>query len=221
MRESDSAAKTSKAKRGSGRKGRPRNSDGSTAAKALQIAEELIGLRGIEGFQLQEVADRLDVKPPALYNHFASREDLVAQVARKVSRDAIEMMVRKPNEDSLTAFRSFARKLVTYYAENPAAARMILWEIAKGGVEGWEESAALDSWARNRSAKAFERSVQAGEFRDIRFGFYMAVMIGGMAALALWPSYDKAAKRESVRKLQAEADDFVVRLISPDLVLRN
>lgn len=220
MKQATAKAPKANNNRGAGR-GRPRNGDGTTAEKALQIAEELIGLHGPDNFQLQDVAERLGVKPPALYNHFASREDLVAQVARKVSRDAIEMMGRRPNEDSLTAFRNFARKLVTYYAENPAAARMILWEIAKGGVEGWEDSAALDRWARDRSAKAFERSVREGEFRNIRFGFYLAVLIGGMAALALWPSYDKASKRESVKKLQAEADDLVFRLLSPDLTARR
>jgi AcrR family transcriptional regulator len=162
------------------------------------------------------VAHRLGVKPPALYNHFASREDLVAQVARKLSRDSTEFMVRKPGEDSMTAFRNYARKLVAFYVRNPAAARIYLFEISKGGVRGWEESAALDSWARERASRAFERSVRSGEFRDIRFGYYVAVLIAGLAALALWPSYDRASKRVSVERLQAEADDLVVRLLSPD-----
>ena len=41
------------------------------------------------GFWLQDVADRLTVKPPAMYSHFQSRNDLIEKLANKISRDAL------------------------------------------------------------------------------------------------------------------------------------
>ena len=51
--------------------------------RILEVAEELVAEHGPYGFRLQDVADRLNVKPPALYNHFTSRDDLIARLAEK------------------------------------------------------------------------------------------------------------------------------------------
>jgi hypothetical protein len=59
--------------------------------------------------------------------------------------------------------------------------------------------------------------VSDGEFRnDIRFEKYIALLLGGLSALVLWPSYDKAAKRTVVSSLQAEADSLVAKLLAPN-----
>jgi len=51
----------------------------------MAIAEELIAIHGPADFQLQDVAARLGVKAPALYNHFASREHLDERPRHRVA----------------------------------------------------------------------------------------------------------------------------------------
>ena len=184
--------------------------------KILEVAEELIATHGIYGFRLQDVADRLKVKPPALYNHFKSRDDLIARLAEKLSRDSQEGFFKGPVEDQMTAFRHNARHLARFWYEHPAAARMSLWEIAQSDAKGWEESVMIDAQRREHARTAFQRAVDEGEFRDIRFEAYTATMLGGVASLVLYPRFDEKSERTTVEILQQEAEDMVVRLLTPD-----
>ena len=190
--------------------------DQTAEDKILEVAEDLIAAHGIYGFRLQDVADRLKVKPPALYNHFQSRDDLIARLAEKLSRDAEDGFFREPGEDQMTAFRRGARHLARCWFEHPAAARMSLWEIAQSDTKGWEESVSIDAERRERARKAFQRAVDDGEFRDIRFEEYLATILGGVASLVLYPRFDQTSEQASVETLQREADDMIVRLLTPD-----
>ena len=192
------------------------DNDQTAEDKILEVAEELIAAHGIYGFRLQDVADRLKVKPPALYNHFQSRDDLIARLAEKLSRDSREGFFRGPTNDQMTAFRHNTRHLARYWYEHPAAARMSLWEIAQSDTKGWEESITIDAEQRERARKAFQRAVDDGEFRDIRFEEYLATILGGVASLVLYPRFDQTSEQASVETLQREADDMIVRLLTPD-----
>ena len=103
-------------------------------------AEELIARHGPEDFQLQDIAKILGVKPPALYNHFKSRKDLVAEVALRGNRELTALQQRVPGEDALETFIHLARVYAEYLIANPWFARLTHWEIAKGGVTEWDEA---------------------------------------------------------------------------------
>ena len=55
----------------------PRQRTGDTRARIQQTALELFAERGMQQTSLQNIADRLGVTKPALYYHFASREELL------------------------------------------------------------------------------------------------------------------------------------------------
>ena len=184
--------------------------------RILEVAEELVAEHGPYGFRLQDVADRLNVKPPALYNHFTSRDDLIARLAEKGSRLALAGYFRESGEDQMTSFRRGARNLAKFWYERPAFARLSLWEIAQSEATGWEESAAVDAEIRERSRRAFQRAIDRGEFREIRWEHYFTQLIGGLTSRVLFPRFDKTTERANVETLQLEADDLVVRLLTPD-----
>jgi len=48
----------------------------STKARALREAKELLQRFGYNGFSFQDIADRLRIKKPSLYDHYASKEKL-------------------------------------------------------------------------------------------------------------------------------------------------
>lgn len=191
--------------------------DGRTQKeKILDIAEDLIAEHGPYGFRLQDVADRLNVKAPALYNHFQSRDELIAQVGVKLSRLSAAREFREPGEDAMTAARRRARHLVKYMYEHPAGARLILWELAQSDSMSWPESTAIDDEQRMLSRKAFQQAVAEGEFRDFRWELHVSMLLGGLASLVLYPSFDKNSAPVSVETLQREADELVVRILTPD-----
>lgn len=53
---------------------------GKTRERIQQVARELFITQGVQRTSLQEIADRLGITKPALYYHFASREELVRSI---------------------------------------------------------------------------------------------------------------------------------------------
>ena len=133
-----------------------------TRDKIIEVAESLIARHGPDGFQLQNVTELLGITPPAIYNHFKDREDLVAQVAEKGGRMLDERMRRRSGERILSSLRRNAREYVAFLAENPAHARIILWDMARQGTSGWRGLATSNIQIRTRMNAAFEFAIERG-----------------------------------------------------------
>ncbi|WP_432891075.1 TetR/AcrR family transcriptional regulator [Kribbella sp. CA-245084] len=65
----------------------PRQRTGDTRARIQQAALELFAERGMQQTSLRDIADRLGVTKPALYYHFASREDLLNSLVEPMIAD--------------------------------------------------------------------------------------------------------------------------------------
>ena len=65
------------------------NRDAGTAARILDVAEELVQVRGFNGFSYADIAAELGITKAALHYHFAGKADLgAALIARYASRFA-------------------------------------------------------------------------------------------------------------------------------------
>jgi TetR/AcrR family transcriptional repressor of nem operon len=68
---------------------RATNRDAGTAARILDVAEQLVQVRGFNGFSYADVAAELGITKAALHYHFAGKADLgEALIARYASRFA-------------------------------------------------------------------------------------------------------------------------------------
>ena len=186
---------------------------------------------GPDGFQLQHVTDALGITPPAIYNHFKDREDLVAQIAEDGGSMLAEIMRRDSDENILASLRRNARRYVTFLVEHPAHARIILWDLARRGTTGWRGLAASNIAIRERMRAAFEVAQEKGEIRPVPLEAYLQALYIGSAAAAVWTDYedpdgDPVAEASrpltpisaaDLERLQDQAEDLVVRLLSPDL----
>ncbi len=65
----------------------PRLRTGDTRARIQQVALELFAERGVKQTSLRDIAERLGVTKPALYYHFASREDLLSSLVQPMVDD--------------------------------------------------------------------------------------------------------------------------------------
>ncbi|GAA4508588.1 TetR/AcrR family transcriptional regulator [Actinoallomurus oryzae] len=63
----------------------PKPSD--TKQRIQMVARELFAEKGVQKTSLQEIANRLGITKPALYYHFASREDLVRSIVQPLIDD--------------------------------------------------------------------------------------------------------------------------------------
>ena len=69
---------------------RPRTSE--TADRIRGAALSLIAEKGVHQVSLREIAERVGVTKPALYYHFASREELVRSLIQPLVTDAEEVL---------------------------------------------------------------------------------------------------------------------------------
>ena len=51
-----------------------------TRQRIQEVARDLFAQQGVQRTSLQDIADKLGITKPALYYHFASREDLVRSI---------------------------------------------------------------------------------------------------------------------------------------------
>lgn len=65
-----------------------------TKQRILDAARELFAQKGVQKTSLQEIADQLGITKPALYYHFASREDLVRAILQPLIDGGEDFIVR-------------------------------------------------------------------------------------------------------------------------------
>lgn len=97
------------------------------AQAILDATAELAEEKGLENVTLLQVADRLGVKAPSLYNHLNGMHDLSLGVARiaaaRLEEDIRDAAVGRSKEEALTAMSMAYRK---YAKENPELYKAIL-----------------------------------------------------------------------------------------------
>lgn len=100
---------------------------GLDSQKILNAAAELAEEKGLENVSLLQVAEKLGVKSPSLYNHLSGLQELSSGIA-KIALDRLEAAVRsaavgRSKESALTAIAFAYRK---FAKENPELYKAIL-----------------------------------------------------------------------------------------------
>ncbi|HEY8493155.1 MAG TPA: TetR/AcrR family transcriptional regulator [Myxococcota bacterium] len=113
---------------------RPRRGE-VTAARILDAAEELFAERGYHGASLRDVADRVGLRIPSLYNHFPSKEALYAAVLARGIGPVVELLTelaRAPEPERNDPLR-VVEPVMKLLAERPHLPRLLLHETLSGG----------------------------------------------------------------------------------------
>ncbi len=105
-----------------------------TSERILDAAEEAFGERGFEGTTLRDVADRVGIRIPSLYNHFESKEALYAAVLDRgiapLLRTLVESAVDRGDQGNP---EDILEQTLALLAQRPALPRLVLHETLDGG----------------------------------------------------------------------------------------
>ncbi len=110
-----------------------------TRERILDAAEEAFGERGFGGTTLRDVADRVGIRIPSVYNHFESKEALYAAVLERgiapLLRTLVEPAVDRGDRGSPEDRTPEEMVEQTFYilARRPALPRLVLHETLDGG----------------------------------------------------------------------------------------
>ena len=131
-----------------------------TAARILDAAEELFAERGYAGTTLRDVADRVGLRIPSLYNHFASKDALYAAVLARGIGPVVELLsaLAEAPEAERNDPRRVVEPVMRLLAERPHLPRLVLHETLAGGER-------LTPMLREWMTPAFARAQQLVEER--------------------------------------------------------
>jgi AcrR family transcriptional regulator len=88
---------------------------------------ELFDERGYTGTSVRDLAERCGLTPGALYNHYASKDDLLFAIVDRVHDDADEVLagaLREADGGADTKLEAMAAAFTLFHIERPAATRV-------------------------------------------------------------------------------------------------
>ena len=106
----------------------------STADRILDAAEDLFAQRGYSATSLGDVADRVGIRSPSLYNHFRNKEALYTAVLERLLEDFLRPL-EELNTGPVTHDRilEWLEEIVRKHHANPNLARLLQHAALSGG----------------------------------------------------------------------------------------
>lgn len=117
----------------------------STRERLLEVAGQLFAERGYSGASLGEIANRLGIRKPSLYNHIASKDELFMELLER-SLDAWQAASDSPLDGAGSAHRRLRRhlqKTVDFAVESPHATALCRLAVSQVSGDLAERASAL------------------------------------------------------------------------------
>ena len=106
-----------------------------TAERILDAAEDVFAHRGYDGTTLREVADRVGIRIPSLYNHFDGKLALYLAVLERGMRPILDMLARaiSEGEDARSEPQAVVAEVMDLLGARPNLPRLVQYEMLAGG----------------------------------------------------------------------------------------
>jgi TetR/AcrR family transcriptional regulator len=107
-----------------------------TAERILDAAEDLFAEKGYSATSLGDVADRVGIRSPSLYNHFRNKEALYGAVLERLL-EAFGAPLAELRDEAITSERIYRwlETIVRMHHERPNLARLLQHAALSGGPQ--------------------------------------------------------------------------------------
>jgi AcrR family transcriptional regulator len=134
-----------------------------TAERILDAAEALFAERGYDGTTLRDVATRVGIRIPSLYNHFDGKDSLYAAVLDRGIRPVVELLTEFVQRGGPPDSPEIIRRVMAMLARRPRLPRLVMHETVSGGQR---LTPMLRNWIAPTFSRAFEMvEASGGEWR--------------------------------------------------------
>ena len=207
----------------------PESSSPGTREEILDVAEELISRDGFENLMLKEIAERLGIRSPSIFAHYAGREAVVSAVVLRYLRSLNDQFLADGQTDPTGALVDGIRHLIRQWATHPAYVRLCLRDLeypcglpeAHWKVEGnaLENALVGPIGAMISRLKAIlDRGCELGEFREIDVITVYRQILGAVLVTFTVPSQrllGPDASRAELEVAVREVEDLILRFVQP------
>lgn len=197
-----------------------------TRERILDEVELLIASKGVYGFKLRDVAEPLDVRVPAIYKHYKSRDDVLIEVSRRFIALLAGQFQPTPGASPVKALHNALDDLVEFKMHHPAYVRLALADFATpGGGMDYVKLAAGGSFQDNfsdgplaamhsRLRTLLRAGARAKELRRVDATDFYRVVKSALLIRLVFPDDSLLLRRPSraqVRSIQAWLWDLAWR----------
>ena len=202
----------------------------TTRERILNQAERLIAVKGVYGFTLQDIAGPLNVKVPAIYKHYKSRDDVLVEVSRRYITQLATQFALRPRLTPAAALHAALNDFVHLMMHNPAYARLALVDFATpgGGME-YVKLAAGGSFQENfvggplaamheRLGALLQAGIRSGAFRRVAASDVYRLAKASLLIRLVFPDDSLLARRPAPREIRATERwlwDIAQRYLAP------
>jgi AcrR family transcriptional regulator len=187
----------------------------STRDRILDEVERLIATKGVYGFKLRDVAERLDLRVPAIYKHYQSRDDVLVEVSRRFVSQLGTQFDASGNGRPAAALHAALNRFVEFKMFHPAYVRLALVDFATpdGGME-YVKRAAGGSFEDNFSAGPLaamharlrvllQNGVRAGQMRRVDATDFYRVVKSALLIRLVFPNDGLLLRRPTPAEVRA------------------
>ncbi|WP_067904683.1 TetR/AcrR family transcriptional regulator [Nocardia vaccinii] len=158
-----------------------------TAQAIYSAAVDLIYHQGFEATSLRQIAEVVGVKVGSLYNHIASKEELLYNIMHSVMKELIELSQAAVTglTDPRERLRAFLRTAIEFHAENQHAAFIGNTELRALSLRHRRAIVNLrDTYQKDLEdhIRAVAASNRAGTVPNVKLAAYAAVAIANHVA---------------------------------------
>jgi AcrR family transcriptional regulator len=172
----------------------------------VAAAERLLGQAGSkDAVSIRAIADACNVTPPAIYLHFADKDQLFLEVCSQRFRELDTWIesAGSQSDDPLESLRARGAAYVGFGIEHPEAYRLLMMTLKDGHIDDPGMEAGRDAFMH--MVEAVDRCVKAGVLGDVepyKASLILWSGIHGMTSLFIsFPNFDWGVQNELVDHL--------------------
>lgn len=180
----------------------------------LEKAQELFSRKGYAVASMRDLADELHIKPASLYSHYASKEDILWEIALRCAREFHEGVLHQHEKDSdpQVQLGEMIRAHISVIVRNIDAAAIFFREWEKLSEPKRSRYKELIYTYEQAFATVIERGVEAEIFRPIPAKFATSMLLSSMNWIQHWyKPRGKMRESEVARVCQAFVLDGLKR----------
>lgn len=196
----------------------------NTREQILDEAEYVIATKGPDGFTLQEVADRVGIRPPSIFSHFKGTAALTEAVFNRILEGATRAIasasITTPVETLLEVSEEFTR----FMGDNPAHTRLMLQQFAsgnsqEGAFQRFDSGAEAVGGMLSKLDELLNAGVASGEIREgVNRRHFGGFLVGAVLLRLAWTDFDGWEGEQWKQELESiivELRELLVRYLQP------
>jgi len=134
----------------------------NTREKIMDAAEDLFAEQGYEAASLGDVADRVGIRQPSIFQHFPTKKDLYMAVMIRVMDPWLETIDMLADEIlTIETARLMTRRWVTYLAQHPNMARLINQAALNND---WQLDFLVERWFQRSKEHVYEFNFEDSDY---------------------------------------------------------